>query len=114
MGHFFSKESWIALVLIVLFFGAHDGFVLHQVNKRLAEVNAPQPPQIIIAPASPAPTPTRSPTPIPPCKSYTTKEVEDFGGCDAKGVCGVEYTDGTYGKQFYPVYGRKYSICLKR
>lgn len=31
--------------------------------------------------------------------------ISEVGGCDAKGLCGVMYSDVTYGKEYYPVKG---------
>ncbi len=35
--------------------------------------------------------------------------ISDIGGCDKDGYCGVSYSDGTYGKRFYPVKNKE--VC---
>lgn len=40
------------------------------------------------------------------------KEVSSIGGCDSSGVCGVSFTDGTFGSEIRPVVGQH--LCVKR
>jgi len=40
------------------------------------------------------------------------RTVASVGGCNALGNCGVQFTDGSYGKISKPVVGQ--SVCLKR
>ena len=44
----------------------------------------------------------------------TTKTVKSIGGCNARGVCGVAFTDETFGAAGYPSVGQSVSVCGRR
>lgn len=43
-----------------------------------------------------------------------TKLIVTTGGCDASGYCGVQYEDGTFGVEHYPVASKMGERCESR
>lgn len=48
------------------------------------------------------------------CRSECVKtaKIIKVGGCDKNGICGVAYSDGSSGREYFPVEGQ--TFCLER
>ena len=42
------------------------------------------------------------------CTDKFTPPVKYVGGCSQSGLCGVQYEDGTFGREYHPVVGAIY------